>query len=35
MKTQKERIAGQNIVEIPNDGERYGAAQKGSRKKTF
>jgi hypothetical protein len=35
IKTKKERIAGQSIVEILNDGERCGAAQKESRKRTF
>jgi hypothetical protein len=35
IKTAKERIANQCIAEIVNDGERYGAAQKGSRKRTF
>jgi hypothetical protein len=35
IKSKKERIAGQSIAEILNDGEQYGAAQKGSRTKHF
>jgi hypothetical protein len=35
IQTQKERIAWQIIAEILNDGEQYGAAQKGNRKRTF
>jgi hypothetical protein len=35
IETQKERIGRQSIAEILNDGGRYGAAQKGSRKRTF
>jgi hypothetical protein len=35
IKTKKERIIGHSIAEILNDGEQYGAAQKGSCKKTF
>jgi hypothetical protein len=35
IKTKKERIAGQSIAEILNDDERYGAAQKGRRERTF
>jgi hypothetical protein len=35
IQTQNERIAGQSIAEILNDGGQYGGAQNGSRKKHF
>jgi hypothetical protein len=35
IKAKKERIAGQSVAEILNDGEQNGAGQKGSRKRTF